>query len=239
MDPRQLFADARTQHLCALCGQREATTRDHVPAKIFLDTPYPEGLPVVPVCVQCNRGASADELYVACLIDVALCGGIAAEGLRPKVVAALLHSPRLANRFDEAEHWGHGRFGGFKYEPSRFERVLGKIGRGLMASEDSEGHVGQAVQLLWHAMEVRPGDWANDLAAPGAAQLLPEVGSRAMVRMGRTDFGSPQWTIVQPGRFSYFVDRAVDGPTVHMLFSDYIAATCTFLPDARVADAET
>jgi hypothetical protein len=65
------------------------------------DDPFPTNLPVVGTCGPCNAGASLDEEYVACLIEVAACGSSVPEDLdRPRVHRALartLRSPPGSN----------------------------------------------------------------------------------------------------------------------------------------------
>ena len=49
---------------CAICGQREGTTRDHVPPKAIFPKPRPNNLVTVPACPECNNGASdSDDLF--------------------------------------------------------------------------------------------------------------------------------------------------------------------------------
>lgn len=54
---------------CVYCGA-PATTREHTPSKAFLLEPYPENLPTIPACFECNNGYSEDEKYVACFLDL-------------------------------------------------------------------------------------------------------------------------------------------------------------------------
>lgn len=54
---------------CIYCGE-PATTREHIPSKAFLVKPYPENLPTIPACFECNNGYSADEKYLSCFLDV-------------------------------------------------------------------------------------------------------------------------------------------------------------------------
>lgn len=49
-------------HYCVYCGT-PSDTREHVPSRVFLSKPYPEDLPVLPACKQCNNSFSNDELY--------------------------------------------------------------------------------------------------------------------------------------------------------------------------------
>jgi hypothetical protein len=55
-------------NFCVYCGNT-TETRDHVPSLVFLDKPYPDNLPVVPCCQECNNGFSKDEEYVACAVE--------------------------------------------------------------------------------------------------------------------------------------------------------------------------
>jgi len=231
VDPRQLFTDIRLAQRCALCGIRPPATRDHVPARVFLDEPLPGQYPVVAVCERCNQGASKDEEYVACVIDAALHGTVIDTALlRPKVAAALTHSQPLADRLRQAEHrGGDGKCIGFDCESARMRRVLEKIGRGLIAFDDGDAQVGSDAEVIWSALgQVTAQARSDFMNAP--SQLLPEVGSRALIHLARTGFDSPRpWTTLQPGRFSYLVDRPLEGALgVRMLFSDYLAAQCVF-----------
>lgn len=47
--------------LCIYCGQRPATTKDHVPPKSFFPRPRPHNLITVPCCYQCNAGYGKDD----------------------------------------------------------------------------------------------------------------------------------------------------------------------------------
>jgi hypothetical protein len=50
--------------LCAICGERDGTTRDHVPPKAIFPKPRPNNLITVPACLECNNGASDnDDLF--------------------------------------------------------------------------------------------------------------------------------------------------------------------------------
>lgn len=53
---------------CIYCG-KEANTREHSPSKVFLRKPFPDNLPVLPACKNCNNSFSNDELYSEVYID--------------------------------------------------------------------------------------------------------------------------------------------------------------------------
>jgi len=54
----------KVPNLCAICGTREAVTRDHIPPKGIFPKPRPVNLITVPACRECNNGASElDDLF--------------------------------------------------------------------------------------------------------------------------------------------------------------------------------
>lgn len=53
--------DTQPKIKCAICGIREATSRDHIPPKSIFPKPWPNDLITVPACYQCNSGSSPDD----------------------------------------------------------------------------------------------------------------------------------------------------------------------------------
>src|SRR4051812_23589154 len=95
------FSDDRLSAFCYSCGCAP-DTRDHVPPRVFLDPPFPENVPVVGSCQRCNHGPSKDEVYLACLLEVAACGGTDGKVERPKIKRILESHPALAARLAAA-----------------------------------------------------------------------------------------------------------------------------------------
>jgi hypothetical protein len=62
------YSDERLREGCFFCDL-EAETRDHIPARVFLDKPYPQNLHVIPACKKCNNASSVDEKYVATMLE--------------------------------------------------------------------------------------------------------------------------------------------------------------------------
>jgi hypothetical protein len=54
--------------LCIHCGEVANKTRDHIPSRAFLVSPYPDNICTVPVCYGCNHDSAKDEEYVAYLV---------------------------------------------------------------------------------------------------------------------------------------------------------------------------
>jgi len=54
--------------VCIYCCQNQADTRDHVPPKCLLRTPYPSDIWTVPACHHCNKSFSMDEEYFRLIV---------------------------------------------------------------------------------------------------------------------------------------------------------------------------
>lgn len=65
--PRVTFS-RKGLHFCIYCG-KPSNTREHCPSKVFLEKPYPDDLPVLPACFECNNSFSSDELYTKMYMD--------------------------------------------------------------------------------------------------------------------------------------------------------------------------
>ena len=136
-DERVLGATGKMEHQCAYCGG-PPDDFDHVPPKFFLDDALTENLHKVGSCRACNNGASLDEQYVGCLIDVALAGSVLdAARLRPKVFRTLTERPALAARLDAARVEGQTGVW-WKPEIDRVRKVASKLAQGHAAFELSQ-----------------------------------------------------------------------------------------------------
>lgn len=227
MDPKHLFVDERLKGICVYCGGPPETV-DHVPARVFLDDPLPENLPVVEACRECNGGFSLDEEYLACLLECVMAGTTETEGLaREKVKRALSRNPRLTAQL-EACRW-NDPFGRPWWRPdeARVRNVVLKLAKGHAAYELSE---------FWHdepdVFSVRAIPAMSeaerqgfDTIGGGIQRLWPELGSRAFLRA----WGKPvpparvgAWLIVQPGRYRYLVDWQT-GIDARMVIGEYLA----------------
>ena len=89
--------------LCAICGEQNATTRDHVPPKSIFPTPRPNHLVTVPCCFDCNNGASdLDDLFKVYLsLQAAGTNEIAIALFENKTLRTLERNQRLLNTINE------------------------------------------------------------------------------------------------------------------------------------------
>jgi len=204
------LVDERLGGFCVYCGGTP-NTRDHVPPKALLDEPYPENLPVVSSCRSCNEGASLDEEYVSCLLEIVACRSALLEDLeRLRIATKLKDKPFLAKRLVDDIDTAGGALTVTVKSP-RVNRVIGKIARGLWGYETGEVTDGALVDI-----RLAPVAWLDSVGyktfhALAPVDLLPEVGSRMMTRVmsGVTNVVGNSWEYVQEDRFSY----AVEGPS--------------------------
>ncbi len=221
------FGDERQVAGCAYCG-RDTPTRDHVPSRVLLDEPYPENLPVVPSCRECNEGFSADEEYVACLIDCVISGTASAEKVqREKIRRILLSKPALAARLAEARGEENGATH-FSIEESRVKNLVLKLGRGHALFELNEPRYEEPFAVGIAPLPSLSDNLHARFEHLQASAIWPEVGSRAMQRLAFDSSNTPEWIVVQPGRYRYvaFVDHAVE---VRIVLSEYLACEVVWL----------
>jgi len=219
------FADERWLGFCAFCGGAP-DTRDHVPPRIFLDRPHPEDPPrVVGACLRCNSGASRDEEYVACLIEVAARGSVDSSKLkREKVIRTLERRPAIAARL--APSLTTGKFIIQRGDHLRIMSVLSKIGRALWAFETAEKAITDIPVIRYAPIgQLAPSDIQLFHELHGE-NIFPEVGSRMMMRLLLNESGEAQnsWQDVQAGRFSYAIELMNPSGRVKMIFSEYLLA---------------
>ena len=202
-------------------------SRDHIPTKALLNTPYPENLMDVGMCQECNSGFAGDEEYFAAFLASVISGSTAPDPLQfPTASRILAHNPRLRSRIDAARRVeavpGKDTLVTWTPELERIERVIVKNARGHVLFE-----LGRVTDTPPSHVTVVP---IEQLTPPQLSQFeypqglseWPEVGSRLMLRL--LDTGEVQdggWIDVQEGIYRY----AVDEPTrVRMVFREYLVA---------------
>lgn len=228
MNPEHLFVDKRLLGKCVYCGGVPDTV-DHVPSKILLDDPLPQNLPVVESCARCNQSVSSDEEYLACFLESVLVGSSSpAAARRPKIKAALNHSPKLADRIQASGSVVDG--GNWIWNPDlkRIRNVVLKLARGHAAYELSLAQTDEPTELIFVPFSLMPMGWREEFESAGSGELRgwPEIGSRAFLRAaGAPPFAdSPgPWITVQPGQYRYFVDED-GGVRVQIVISEYLAS---------------
>lgn len=199
-----------------------AETRDHVPSRVLLDSPYPDNLPVVGACRRCNASFAADEEYVACLIDSIVAGsGLPSRAHRPSVLRTLSQRPALAARLESArsELQGVPRF---TVEDERVRNVVLKLARGHVLFELNDPQREEPSSIGYAPLCQLEAPTRDEFERIPLYGPSPEVGSRAMQRMLMSEDFAAEWIVVQPGRYRYlaFVGSTV---LVRVVLSEYLA----------------
>lgn len=211
------YGDMRQVAACTYC-RGQTKTRDHVPARVLLEEPFPDNLAVVPACLECNNAASVDEEYLACLIECVMCGTTNPAGLsREKIRRLLSERPALRGKL-AAAHRRDGKLSVFSVELDRVERIVVKLARGHSLYELNEPQL-SAPSSVAIAPLCLLDDEAREVFEGQGFDMWPEVGSRAMQRLIE---GGQEWITVQPGRYRYLA-TANSEVRVRLVLSEYLA----------------
>ncbi len=219
-----LYGDDRQLLYCAFCGGG-TETRDHCPSRVLLEKPYPDNLPVVPACSDCNARFSPDEQYLACLVSCVLAGSTDPIKIeRPKIRRILTDTPALRARIERSRtESAEGVI--FSPEFERVSAVVTKLAQGHVLYELNEPHpeAPDTIQIIPLGLmsEAERGVFES----PPTEGLFPwpEVGSRAMQRL--VGLHSPPeypWLVVQPGLYR-FLATVDSGPSVRIVIHEYLA----------------
>lgn len=212
------LSDKRLEGYCTYCGNAP-DTRDHVPSRILLDDPFPENLPVVPACKNCNESFSMDEEYFACFIECSLSGTTEPENIHRRKIQKILHrKPRLRAQIEESRLHSSGNTI-FKADKARFENVLLKLARGHSTFENSELQYEIPKSINFFPIHILPEEEKESFFNPRVG-LQPEVGSRGLLRQIDESTYSP-WIQVQKDKYYYMVSNG--GKTVRILIWNYLA----------------
>lgn len=160
--------------LCAICGSRPATTRDHLPPKAILVRPFPSNLITVPACAICNNGsASMDEQF---RVYLAATVGDKSESARQlwkeRSIATLRKNRKLVSALsstmqDVEIRTPYGKYMGkrtiYLWPAPVFESVVERIARGLYYHHFGD-ILGSAVRCDVGFMYSLPEDYMRDTA---------------------------------------------------------------------------
>jgi hypothetical protein len=223
MDQVPFYGDKRNLGFCVHCGGPDETV-DHVPSKVFLEEPYPENLMASPACRQCNNGFSADEEYLACLVECVVVGEVDLQRLRPKVARILDRSPALLMKLQRARSEAGGS-PTWAVESNRASKVVLKLARCHAAYELNEPQIEEPAFVTFKPLPLMADEErAAFEGQDGQLALWPEVGSRAMQRLFvlGNDVFSEVWLVVQDGNYRYRVSQ-LPGMVVKMVIREYLA----------------
>jgi hypothetical protein len=223
------LGDNRQLNYCAFCGG-QPETRDHCPSRVLLDEPYPENLPVVPACLECNSKFSQDEEYFACLIACVKIGSTEPAKIhREKVRRILSEKPMLRTRLEKARKVSGSRII-FTPEEQRVRAVVVKLAQGHSLYELHEPCIQMPDEVDIRPFELMSASEHDDFENPDPSSGWPEVGSRAMQRMVIFDSQiETSWIEVQAGlyRFNASVENGI---TIRIVIDEYLACLVRWMP---------
>ncbi len=223
------YGDQREIGFCAFCGGKTGT-RDHCPSKILLDQPYPDNLPVVPACVECNNSFSADEEYMACLMACVLSGSTDPDLIMRKRIARILRKKgSLRARIQNSIIKENNEII-FTPETERIQNVITKLAKGHSLFE-----LHLPVYIKPDSVSLFPlcaldEKTRFEFEAQPESSLFPEVGSRAMTRLFTgIDINDHGWIVVQPGVYRYLASQN-SGVEIRIVINEYLAGIISW-PD--------
>ncbi|MCV7032217.1 hypothetical protein [Mycobacterium sherrisii] len=234
------FGDERQKAWCVHCGELldSGSTRDHIPTRAFLDKPYPAHLPVVEVCLACNKGLSKDEQYFVALLGCIMSGTAEVDDQPDRRIAQMLaESPGLRERIASARRVNPAPSGralvSWEYEAPRLERVIVKNARGHFLFECNEPMASEPKRVWFAALESLSdaqrrefegvADPFTDRFEPDARIVLPELGSRAMTRVLTGADTVAGWIEVQDGVYRYAVEQIGEATRVRSVLREHMA----------------
>ncbi len=241
MDQLRSFADERLIIGCIYCGGPEGT-REHVPSRVFLDSPLPENLPVVPACRSCNNGFSKYEEYLACLIESVIAASTDPNCIRRSGVANILRrSQALQARIEAAKSAESGQIR-FGIESDRVSNVLVKLARGHAAFELSQPCRDRPISIWWHPLALLSEGQQDSFEASHFVQTFGEIGSRGLQRLlvtqltlqsatgklSTVDVLINDWVDVQDGRYRYHAIADGHCVIVKIVIGEYLASEVTW-----------
>jgi len=213
---------------CIYCGST-ADTREHVPSKVFLLEPYPDNLPTVPACKECNNNFSKDEEYVACCVEV-LRSIVNNQTVNEKVRTILNEKPHLCELVC-SQITDNGSEIELSFDRKRIERILEKMAVCLAGFEFDQLSFSD-IQETWFDFATNITEvFKGKFISPHYSKVFPEISSRfssdyctffisnhddAVVLM--------DWIEVQENQFRYQVTVEDDCVSVKMVISEFLFA---------------
>lgn len=222
MEQFPVYGDKRTLDFCAFCGGGTGT-RDHCPSRVFLDEPYPENLPVVPACSDCNAGFSEDEEYFACLVSCIIAGSTAPDAMpREKTNRILKSKPALRARIEQSRSVIDG-ITFFNPEHERVQAVFTKLAQGHALYELHESCAHSPDSFVCLPLPLMSEEQRHNFENPEPQYVWPEVESRAMQRaVVGTDAALGGWLDVQAGRYRFHASQGC-GIDIRIVIHEYLA----------------
>jgi len=87
------------QNICVICGQKSATTYDHIPPKCIFPEPRPSDLITIPACEECNKSTETLDEEFRVFINMFVGNkSVETEKLWKNTLRTLQHNSRLLEK---------------------------------------------------------------------------------------------------------------------------------------------
>lgn len=110
----------------------------------------------------------------------------------------------------------------FEPDVSRLKNVVVRLARGHAAFELHSAEYDDPVEVGVCPIGLLDEEALKLFETPPSVSLYPEVGSRAMLRMFEHGVFSPNWIVVQPGRYRFLVSPSPP-IMVRIVIGEYLA----------------
>lgn len=223
------FVDERQKSWCIHCSRwidNVAANRDHAPSKSFLQIPYPENLPVVEICKECNSSFSLDEEYFVAFLSSVISGSTNhSDQCIPAAKRILQRNESLRNRINNSRCEMPTTTGGvghyWRPETERIKNIVLKNARGHVFFEYGEPMLEEPSHIEFVPLEVFTKE-QRDRFETIEMLVFPEVGSRMLSRMmAGYDFVN-SWVNVQDEVYRYAVVQC-EGMLVRTVLYEFLA----------------
>ena len=220
---------------CIYCGNT-ATTREHIPSKAFLLEPYPDNLPTIPACFDCNNGYSEDEKYVSCFVDLLKRQVYLDYSRREKIDIRLEKDERLRRTLQEQIKEINGKIY-FQPDEQRILRILLKLAKCHAGFEFDYINFDNAQVNIWYDFLFNISeDILQDFEVIPEMDTAPEIGSRVAITsfiiqniITQEVAGIASWIEVQENQYRYQVSlNEGRGITVKIVIFEFLFCKVNF-----------
>ncbi|MEA4987941.1 MAG: hypothetical protein VB095_07765 [Anaerovorax sp.] len=192
---------------CIYCG-KPANTREHVPSKAFLSEAFPDNLPTIPACFDCNNGYSNDEKYVSSYLEI----------LKSFIYEDYVIKPNICNRLEKDQCLKELIYNQiqkqddkvkFTFDEERFINIIVKLARGHVAYELDYVDFDKFPRI-WYRFEFQLAEEERrEFDTIPLMDKAPEVGSRWTSHIGIIEDESglittfSEWNVVEDNTYRY------------------------------------
>ncbi|SEG03004.1 hypothetical protein SAMN05421847_1335 [Halpernia humi] len=208
--------DERYDNICCYCQNsfKNNKTKDHIPSKVLLDEPFPENLPIVFCCYDCNQSFSTDEEYFACIIEYLVAGTKNIEKIERKKIKNILNQKKYLKNKIEANITENNGVLTIHFDESVLKKVLSKLVFGHMSYELSNPYIQTPNFIGFNTIDNLNDFEYQEFISDSFVDIIPEVGTRASLNhIIQNQKLISTWKIVQKNNYQYKL-QILDNETV-------------------------